>query len=323
DTLTEIECDFLFGRVSVSISKIDNAVTVYDRAIKKLNLYLKENKTKDINHRLKFISIESVVGYFDYGDFEKSLNTIENLENILNMDFLQKGYLNIWKARVFCCFSMYNEALSIANTTREKNLKFSSSTWLELIILGVMSIINEDLGSYEVAKNYRKEALAIARSTNDKWIITDILVAEARSEIIRNKIENIESVYSILNEANKLSLEADFKHNIVLSLSFISLLLIKNNDINNAIEKSEKAIKLLEKYKYFPNCDEEEIFLNHAFVLKRARKIQESKIYAEKCIDEIKRKSNLIRRYNYKELFLSQNRIKNIQNKIEINWGFS
>jgi tetratricopeptide (TPR) repeat protein len=179
-----------------------------------------------------------------------------------------------------------------------------------------LGVIHLNLGNLTEAREELGQAIRRAKDINAPDLIT--LCDNDLSTVLRNigGNENLKDALQSASEASKMGEDYALVSGRIIGESNMAMAHRALGDAREALDHSEKAVKLLE------NCgpteiQEEEILFNHYLVLRDSKKSTGANEYLQRAYDKMMSKADRIKDFSTRETFLTR---VNINRNINSAW---
>jgi len=304
--LFELKVHLMLGRAYASSGRLELAIKEYDSVWPKLASPSFDHINSDYNLRL--LIIEAVVGCIDYGDYYKALQMISHINNLLDLNLLEKSYLSLWKALAYKNLGAYDQALAVLDEAIEFK-KHLPSDWIELILLSLRSMVYDDLNEVVKAQELRQQAMKLAIACDDTWIMVDLKIAFAFTEL---KLNNIHKALVDFSDARTTAIQIGMTHAEVLSRLGIAEGSINLGLPHKAREEMTAVEKVMADYPQLPSCSEEGIWFSLFNLYVNLGDKQRAKQCFMKAEAEVERKRSLITNPEFLKTYLDTKIVRDI-----------
>ena len=273
-----------------------------------LNLYKQTGDRMGENETLRYIG-DIHCGMGNYQQALEAYQEVLRIRREIGQRALEGGALGDI-GDVYLFLGLYEESLELhlrsLEINEEVNYKYGQ-TWCH----HDMGVIHLNMGALGAAREELELAILLAEEIQARNLIA--LSKNDLSVVLREMggRENLETSLKLAREAAELAERFELIFGQISGASNQAMAHLRLNDIASAKEHSQRAIALLDR-QGAAEVIEEEIFFNHAEILKEARETEESKNYLKKAYDEVMNKANRINDQIIRNSFLERVRVNRV-----------
>jgi tetratricopeptide (TPR) repeat protein len=208
---------------------------------------------------------------------------------------------------IYLFLGLYEESLELHRRSLEINEEVNYK-YGQIWCHHDMGVIHLNMGNLSDAREELELAVFLAEEIQARNLVA--LSKNDLSVVLREigDRESLETSLKLAREATELAERFELIFGQISGASNQAMAQLKLNDTASAKEHSQRAIALLERHGA-AEVIEEEIFFNHAEILKEARETEEAKKYLTKAYDEVMNKSNRINDQIIRKSFLERVRV--------------
>jgi adenylate cyclase len=270
-----------------------------------LNLYKQTGDRMGENETLRYIG-DIHCGMGNYQQALEAYQEVLRIRRAIGQRALEGGALGDI-GDVYLFLGLYEESLELHLRSLEINEeegRKEGQTWCH----HDMGVIHLNMGNLEAAREELELAVSLAEEIQARNLIA--LSKNDLSVVLREigDRESLEASLKLAREATELAERFELIFGQISGASNQAMAHLRLNDTASAKEHSQRAIALLERHGA-TEVIEEEIFFNHAEILKEARETEESKQFLKKAYDEVMNKANRINDQIIRKSFLERVRV--------------